>query len=148
MACSSCSYRRTESGTYVNEQGAFSCEGCGAPAPPPSAQATEAILQHVAAAAGGVPSAPVRLSYGTAGFRAHESLLDAVFLRMGILAAARSAQTGSAVGVVVTASHNPVEDNGVKMIDADGGMLAQSWEKVRGVRVFVKGGMYVVPLLS
>ena len=31
---------------------------------------------------------------------------------------------------MVTASHNPIEDNGVKMVDVDGGMLAQSWEKV------------------
>jgi len=32
---------------------------------------------------------------------------------------------------MITASHNPVEDNGVKLIDGDGGMLAQSWERVR-----------------
>lgn len=32
---------------------------------------------------------------------------------------------------MVTASHNPIEDNGVKMVDPDGGMLAQAWEKVR-----------------
>ena len=30
---------------------------------------------------------------------------------------------------MVTASHNPVEDNGVKMVDPEGGMLAMSWEK-------------------
>jgi phosphomannomutase len=30
------------------------------------------------------------------------------------------------VGVVVTASHNPVQDNGVKIVDPDGGMLAAS----------------------
>ena len=32
--------------------------------------------------------------------------------------------------MIVTASHNPVEDNGLKMVDADGGMLAHSWETV------------------
>lgn len=79
-----------------------------------------------------VPNAPVRLSYGTAGFRARASLLDAVFLRMGMLAALRSVQQrGAAIGVMVTASHNGIEDNGVKMVDPDGGMLAQSWERVR-----------------
>ena len=35
------------------------------------------------------------------------------------------------IGVMITASHNGIEDNGVKMIDADGGMLAREWEKVR-----------------
>jgi phosphomannomutase len=30
------------------------------------------------------------------------------------------------IGVVVTASHNPVQDNGVKIVDPDGGMLTSS----------------------
>ena len=29
---------------------------------------------------------------------------------------------------MVTASHNPECDNGVKIVDADGGMMVQSWE--------------------
>jgi phosphoacetylglucosamine mutase len=31
---------------------------------------------------------------------------------------------------MVTASHNAAPDNGIKMVDPDGGMLAQSWEGV------------------
>lgn len=31
---------------------------------------------------------------------------------------------------MITASHNPVEDNGLKICDGDGGMLVQSWEKL------------------
>jgi hypothetical protein len=86
--------------------------------------------------AASVANAPSRLAYGTAGFRAHASLLDAIFLRMGMLAALRSLQLGQAIGVMVTASHNGIEDNGVKMVDPDGGMLAQAWEKVRLCRAY------------
>ena len=42
--------------------------------------------------------------------------------------AARSMMLGSATGLVVTASHNPAEDNGVKLVDPTGYMLQQSWE--------------------
>ncbi len=30
---------------------------------------------------------------------------------------------------MVTASHNAVADNGIKMVDPDGGMLEIAWEK-------------------
>ena len=93
------------------------------------------LISGVSAVASRVPNAPTRLAYGTAGFRARAGLLDAVFLRMGMLAALRSVQQrGAAIGVMVTASHNGIEDNGVKMVDPDGGMLAQSWERVRSMR--------------
>lgn len=32
---------------------------------------------------------------------------------------------------MVTASHNPICDNGMKIIDPDGGMLDTHWEDVR-----------------
>lgn len=31
---------------------------------------------------------------------------------------------------MVTASHNPEEDNGIKLVDPDGEMLEQSWENL------------------
>uniref|UniRef100_A0A8C9BK38 Phosphoacetylglucosamine mutase n=1 Tax=Phocoena sinus TaxID=42100 RepID=A0A8C9BK38_PHOSS len=68
------------------------------------------------------------LQYGTAGFRTKAEHLDHVMFRMGLLAVLRSKQTKSTIGVMVTASHNPEEDNGVKLVDPLGEMLAPSWE--------------------
>uniref|UniRef100_A0A1W7REU7 Phosphoacetylglucosamine mutase n=1 Tax=Agkistrodon contortrix contortrix TaxID=8713 RepID=A0A1W7REU7_AGKCO len=69
------------------------------------------------------------LQYGTAGFRSKAGNLDHVMFRMGLLAVLRSKKTKSAIGVMVTASHNPEEDNGVKLIDPSGEMLAPTWEE-------------------
>ncbi|XP_039708917.1 phosphoacetylglucosamine mutase [Pteropus medius] len=69
------------------------------------------------------------LQYGTAGFRMKAEHLDHVMFRMGLLAVLRSKHTKSTIGVMVTASHNPEEDNGVKLVDPLGEMLAPSWEE-------------------
>ncbi|WVZ10162.1 hypothetical protein V8G54_014692 [Vigna mungo] len=74
------------------------------------------------------PPQGVKLSYGTAGFRADASLLPSTVYRVGILAALRSLKTGSIIGLMITASHNKVSDNGVKIADPNGGMLSQHWE--------------------
>ncbi|KAM3686797.1 hypothetical protein ACJW31_10G029000 [Castanea mollissima] len=75
------------------------------------------------------PPQGVRLSYGTAGFRADAGLLQSTVYRVGILAALRSLKLDSSViGLMITASHNKESDNGVKIADPSGGMLSQHWE--------------------
>ncbi|KAF8905536.1 phosphoacetylglucosamine mutase [Gymnopilus junonius] len=73
--------------------------------------------------------ADLHFQYGTAGFRTLGSTLDSVVFRVGLLAGLRSKKLdGKTIGVMVTASHNPEEDNGVKLVDPRGEMLEASWE--------------------
>ncbi|KAJ6119807.1 Phosphoacetylglucosamine mutase [Penicillium sp. IBT 18751x] len=68
--------------------------------------------------------------YGTAGFRMKADLLNTVVFAVGLLAGLRSKKlSGQWIGVMVTASHNPAEDNGVKLVDPMGEMLEAEWEQ-------------------
>ncbi|NXE79100.1 AGM1 mutase, partial [Cochlearius cochlearius] len=73
--------------------------------------------------------AGLTLQYGTAGFRTKAEQLDHVMFRMGLLAVLRSRAVLSTIGIMVTASHNPEEDNGVKLVDPLGEMLHPTWEE-------------------
>lgn len=88
------------------------------------------------------PRPSKRLSYGTAGFRANVNLpLNSVFSRMGVLASLRSlVLQNQPIGVMITASHNAEEDNGLKIVDFDGGMLTQSWEPLAEQLVNAESG--------
>lgn len=68
------------------------------------------------------------LQYGTAGFRTVATVLSHVMFRLGLLATLRSKKKEATIGVMVTASHNPEEDNGAKLIDPMGEMLTPTWE--------------------
>ncbi|KAL1951855.1 hypothetical protein VTO73DRAFT_1004 [Trametes versicolor] len=71
----------------------------------------------------------VHFQYGTAGFRTLGNILDSAMFRVGVLAALRSKRLdGKTIGVMITASHNPEQDNGVKLVDPRGEMLEAAWE--------------------
>ncbi|KAK5464580.1 Phosphoacetylglucosamine Mutase [Exophiala xenobiotica] len=70
-----------------------------------------------------------KYEYGTAGFRMKANTgLDHVIYTVGLTAACRSKKRNATIGIMITASHNPAEDNGVKLVDPMGDMLEQSWE--------------------
>lgn len=46
----------------------------------------------------------------------------------GALMALRAGALRQVTGIVITASHNPEQDNGVKLVDPNGNMLDSQWE--------------------
>lgn len=56
-------------------------------------------------------------------------MIEPLFFNVGLVAALRSfVSGGKIVGVMITASHNPIQDNGVKLIAPNGEMLDNDWE--------------------
>ncbi|XAR54850.1 Phosphoacetylglucosamine mutase [Bertholletia excelsa] len=94
------------------------------------------------------PPPGVNLSYGTAGFRADASLLQSTVYRDGILAALRSLKTQSVIGLMITASHNKVSDNGVKVADPSGGILSQDWEPFSDAVANAPDSQHLVQLID
>ncbi|KAL3128573.1 phosphoacetyl glucosamine mutase [Cryptosporidium hominis] len=74
------------------------------------------------------------LIYGTAGFRMNYEenphRVEQVAMICTIIACLRSILEQKWVGVVITASHNPIQDNGVKIVDATGSMLNKDFEQI------------------
>lgn len=89
------------------------------------------LAQQIEQRSSAHPKPDARLTYGTAGFRTKASLLESTCFRIGLIGALRSKSLGGKkIGLMVTASHNPAEDNGVKMVDSRGEMLEASWEPI------------------
>lgn len=69
-------------------------------------------------------------AYGTAGFRYLHGELAPVLLRVGVAAALLSHARHGHIGVMVTASHNTEDYNGVKLASLDGGMIDADAEEM------------------
>ena len=86
------------------------------------------VIQRICEIDATFPDPGKRLSYGTAGFRADASLLERASFRVGLVVALRAMSHATTCGVMITASHNHHVDNGVKIIEPDGSLLAPTWE--------------------
>ena len=76
-------------------------------------------------------SKPNPIFYGTAGYRSSNiSDLSRALCRTSLVAAIRSSTFASKfIGLIITASHNNAEDNGVKVVDHNGESFDENWEK-------------------
>lgn len=90
----------------------------------------EEMIKRIVAADATYKVIEKRFAYGTAGFRTLGETLDRVCFRAGLLAGIRAKTHGGLAGVMVTASHNPKQDNGLKIFEKDGEMLEPAWEKL------------------
>lgn len=74
----------------------------------------------------------VKCAYGTSGIRTNHTLLDNAVVKCALFQILLSAtmKKGKALGLIITASHNPADDNGIKLCEDDGSPLDQKWENI------------------
>ncbi|KAI6202078.1 Phosphoacetylglucosamine mutase [Aphelenchoides besseyi] len=70
----------------------------------------------------------LRFVYGTAGFRTKDDYMTFIAYRTGVFAGYRARKLGKNIGLMITASHNLCNDNGIKIVDPMGEMLDQRFE--------------------
>jgi len=71
----------------------------------------------------------MKYNYGTSGFRFHHSIIVEIAKKIGKIVALLSSYNKKVYGIMITASHNPCEDNGVKIINYNGEMIPLAEEK-------------------
>ena len=62
-------------------------------------------------------------NYGISGFRYHHTIIETIATRIGTIVAYLSSLHKTAYGIMITASHNSHEDNGVKIVNNKGEMI-------------------------
>ena len=70
------------------------------------------------------------MRYGTSGFRDHHKRIMEIAEQIGIAMARLSAREYKSYGIMITASHNPPEYNGIKPVASDGVEISREDENV------------------
>ena len=68
------------------------------------------------------------IKYGTSGFRTHHSTILKIAEKIGLAMAQLVYYKKESFGIMITASHNHHEDNGVKIMDQYGNMVTEDIE--------------------
>ena len=68
------------------------------------------------------------MKYGTSGFRDHHTKILSISEQLGTGIALLSCYDHTSFGIMITASHNHHEDNGVKIMDKNGHMVSSDVE--------------------
>ena len=68
------------------------------------------------------------MKYGTSGFRSHNSEIEEIAVQIGTAMALLTCYKKQSFGIMITASHNHHEDNGVKIMDNKGHMVSEDIE--------------------
>uniref|UniRef100_A0A0N4Z3N8 Phosphoacetylglucosamine mutase n=1 Tax=Parastrongyloides trichosuri TaxID=131310 RepID=A0A0N4Z3N8_PARTI len=85
-----------------------------------------------------------KIPYGTAGFRGPSEVLEKIMIRVSVVATMLAREEKKVVGVMITASHNPINDNGVKIVDPNGEMINPKWEREAVDIVYMDDAKYDV----
>ncbi|OAG28818.1 phosphoacetylglucosamine mutase [Nematocida displodere] len=70
------------------------------------------------------------VDFGTAGYRTESQVIADIVLRAYLVCLIRSSAENRPIGMVLTASHNPERDNGIKYVDSTGNMFSSEWERI------------------
>ena len=69
------------------------------------------------------------MRYGTSGFRDHHKNIITIAKRIGVSISRLVDREEKSYGIMITASHNHCDDNGVKIMDEHGDMVSNDVEK-------------------
>ena len=69
-------------------------------------------------------------NYGTAGFRYNSTIIEKIAFKIGKGLVLCALLTNNTIGVMITASHNNYNDNGIKITDNNGRMISKDLEDI------------------